>query len=419
MILFIAPDPSKVNKREGFMQRVAAIDEIFSNVERRYFEGDYDSEDFVNSANQADMIYVHSIYNAEAIVVLYKIYGNKIVTDMHGVVPEEEEYRGNKTRALELNKIEKTVFEYGYLFIVVTNAMKKHFLDKYKPSDKKEWVTLPIFDTTQVESMDKKKSSLGNIVYSGGAQAWQNVNKMIDAIRRTKAHYNYTILTHDKESFNSIAEMKNVNILTVQSSKVFKYYENATMGFILRDEATVNKVACPTKLIEYLAANLVPIVLSPKIGDFEELGYEYVTFNDFVQHKISAQKLSRARENNRIVISKLKKQSQNGKSKLQKYYAALSKKVKLLENGGLLLELMQINKKLKLAEDRVGLLEDSVKSHTINIASLEVEKSDLQLSHDKILRDMRDMANSRSFKIGKLITSPYRSISKLANIRKR
>ena len=52
-------------------------------------------------------------------------------------------------------------------------------------------------------------------------------------------------------------------------------------GLVLRDDSAVNRVACPTKLAEYLYFGLIPVVRSPRLGDFEELGYAYVTEQEF------------------------------------------------------------------------------------------------------------------------------------------
>lgn len=48
----------------------------------------------------------------------------------------------------------------------------------------------------------------------------------------------------------------------------------------------VNKVACPTKLIEYLEHGIIPIVLQPEIGDFNKMGYRYILNDDFLEGKI-------------------------------------------------------------------------------------------------------------------------------------
>ena len=58
-------------------------------------------------------------------------------------------------------------------------------------------------------------------------------------------------------------------------------YGAADLGLILRDDTPVNRVACPTKLAEYLYFGLVPVVRSPRLGDFPELGYAYVTEEEF------------------------------------------------------------------------------------------------------------------------------------------
>ena len=58
-------------------------------------------------------------------------------------------------------------------------------------------------------------------------------------------------------------------------------YEAADLGLILRDDSPVNRVACPTKLAEYLFFGLIPVVRSPRLGDFQELGYAFITEQEF------------------------------------------------------------------------------------------------------------------------------------------
>ena len=58
-------------------------------------------------------------------------------------------------------------------------------------------------------------------------------------------------------------------------------YGTADFGLILRDESPVNRVSCPTKLVEYLLFGLIPVVRSPHIGDFHRLGFAYVTEEEF------------------------------------------------------------------------------------------------------------------------------------------
>src|SRR5690606_6210947 len=73
----------------------------------------------------------------------------------------------------------------------------------------------------------------------------------------------------------------NLRVLTVTPDELGDYYRQAHYGFILRDDITVNRVACPTKMVEYLFYGITPIVKSPSIGDFPERGYEYIEYSDF------------------------------------------------------------------------------------------------------------------------------------------
>lgn len=55
----------------------------------------------------------------------------------------------------------------------------------------------------------------------------------------------------------------------------------------MRDPVLLNQVACPTKLVEYLYWGVVPIVSTPSIGDFAELGFAYVLLDDFCVRRLS------------------------------------------------------------------------------------------------------------------------------------
>jgi len=60
-------------------------------------------------------------------------------------------------------------------------------------------------------------------------------------------------------------------------------YQKHDFGLVLRDDTPVNRVACPTKLYEYMTIGLVPIVRSPALGDFLDFNYAYVTEEEFLE----------------------------------------------------------------------------------------------------------------------------------------
>ncbi len=317
MILFISHYPNSETEKEGMMQRISTIDKVFENEERIYahISGNIEtniSEPHITTISdklricninfylnihyrmlrdlvlEAKVVYVHSIYNAQYILPFYKY--KKIITDMHGIVPEEQHYYGNEANAKLLERIEKFVIENSYCIITVTNSMSNHFLKKY-PHVNTKMMVLPTLDNHEVDISNKPKASDKSrmlIIYSGGAQKWQNIDMMLDSIYKVRDRFDFMILTNDVAYFQSqikkLGYSDIVKVCSVPKKNIQTYYCQADFGFILRDNIAINQVACPTKLSEYLSFGVIPIVLQPDIGDFKALGYSYLTLSDFLNN---------------------------------------------------------------------------------------------------------------------------------------
>lgn len=328
MILFVAPNPHLVKEREGFLQRVAAIDALFPKQKKIYYDDIHEEAQLAKDLIAADVIYVHSIYNANKILKCYPDFAHKIITDLHGVVPEEEIYADNLEAAKVMEVTEREVFRYGRYFVAVTQAMVDHFREKYDLGEDVSWVVLPIYNgAKQKAPKEKNATDTINVIYAGGDQNWQNVPLMVDAINNANSNYSFTILTHSPGSFSEIntEAMQRTEIKTVPSDTVADYYGRATLGFILRKDTLVNNVACPTKLIEYLCYGVVPVVLSEKIGDFKSLGYEYVTLEEFTSQNLTLERLKNAIEKNYQVYEKFVQQANDGKVTLIQIHDQIKK----------------------------------------------------------------------------------------------
>jgi hypothetical protein len=327
VILFIAPNPFKTKKREGFLQRVAAIDSLFVCEEKIYYDDVDDDDKFADYLLDATIIYVHSVYNANKILRFYPQFASKIITDLHGIVPEEEEYADNQELARVMQATEKDVFKYGKYFVSVSNAMVVHFTIKYNLKNVKKWIVLPIFDGSPVVPTPKNKTCNNKVIYAGGTQNWQNVDLMVDTINSSSNKYSFTILTHDTQAFSGIGECasKRTIVKQVESNLIANYYKQAGLGFILRDDMILNRVACPTKLIEYLAHGVVPIVLCENIGDFATMGYSFLTLDDFNNDSISIVRLRKSVENNYKVYQAFIEQVKKGQDDLSLLVSSISK----------------------------------------------------------------------------------------------
>lgn len=340
MILFISKYPDLENNPSGWLQRVAAMDVFFKDKNRIYLDISFrknlipkivDQEEklkvyklnfFLHSfivlyfALKAKIIYIHTSNNSLKALPYYFI--KKVITDVHGIPPEEFKicYKNDKASRF-YGFLEAFVINNSYKIIVVTNAMKTHFKNKYK-NIKAEILVIPIFDNSEASPhAEHKEGELYNIIYSGGVENWQNVDFMLEAISKVKDKYKFSILTGYEKEFKELLKQygleEYINPIKVPKSEVYNYYRNADFGFIPRENNIVNRVACPTKLIEYIMSGVIPIVLQPEIGDFNEFKYSYLTVDDLLAGNIpSNEDITKMRDNNYKIIENMRKITTNG-----------------------------------------------------------------------------------------------------------
>lgn len=333
MLLFIADYPDASSERDGMMQRIVAVDSHFTDVERtylkvslvKYMRGEKEKRSelltvyrlnlirhlfvIIALALKANCIYVHSVGNALAILPLFLL--RKIVTDMHGAVPEEFRLSGKRLAAIRYAPVEWVAVRCSRAIVTVSSAMAEHLRNKYKVAWLRSF-NVPIFDEVAVpqDSSSRSKGDVPSVIYAGGAQAWQNVDLMLQVIGKAQRRYDFIILTGDVGMFRQrLADMglTTVKVTSVPKSEVYDYYARADYGFVLRDDTVVNRVACPTKLVEYLACGVVPIVNQPRIGDFALKGYSYVTLENFINGELpSLAELEAMKVNNYRLVAAMK-----------------------------------------------------------------------------------------------------------------
>lgn len=318
MILFYGLPP-QIYHHGGMIRRMAYIDSLFSNEERVYiypyqqsqrtyeaipklekisdlvsflplcFSDSIHNDLFVSLLRKCDFLYAHTVHSGQ---FLYPYYDSgKIVSDLHGIAPEEEAMHGNVNRARFYAAFEKTLIQKSYRIIGVTRAMLKHYQEKYGICAER-FICLPI--APSIEPVKQKKSNNATrIIYSGGAQEWQRVPQMLDMAKQLGTDFEFLFLTPDEDAVRQLAEKKGVSdLIKIHSCLEFelpKYYAWADYGLCLREDSPVNRVACPTKLVEYAVCGVVPIVESTQIGDFFEAGGQGVKLDDLLQKKYPTQ----------------------------------------------------------------------------------------------------------------------------------
>ena len=320
-LIFIAKYP-KNNSLEGMRQRIINIDNLFCDYKRayidisisKYFKMEIETSDgvdvykvnflkfftLVKLINRSNKLYVHSIYYFSLILFPY-FFSNKklksITLDLHGAVPEELNFNKRYILSHIFSLIERIAFKKVDKFVFVTEAMRKHFFNKYKSNQMKSLVysiftsnVCKGYDVSDIKSLKNKLNIFDDdvvFIYAGNAQKWQNIDLMLMFFSQiANNNYKLLILTNDikilKEKIKYYKLDDRVHVDSVKPEVLGLYYAISHYGFILRDQHILNKVANPTKLIEYLYYGIIPIVKYIDIGDFISLGYEYRSINDML-----------------------------------------------------------------------------------------------------------------------------------------
>lgn len=308
MIVIVAAHPSTENQKDGMIQRIAHIDALMASLPRAYL--DLSFRRFVRKEilvegmatiyrlnlfvhffliarllKRADLVYIHSAYNAlKALVFPTRA---QVVFDAHGIVPEELALERKARAALVFAFAERRVLRRCNTLVCVTRSMLAHFKSKHGDRPGREEIVLPVLprlgegdDAAQALQATR---DLNSVIYAGGMQVWQNVDKMIVAAEQ-QPQLAYSFLTGDVGRFTArlkASEVRRYQCHSVVPAKVKDFYLTHQFGFVLREPDLINAVACPTKLVEYLYWGVVPVVITPRIGDFNESTLHGLTLRQF------------------------------------------------------------------------------------------------------------------------------------------
>lgn len=346
-IVIVAPYFNNERLKDGYYKRVKAVDELFKDYYKVYvtYENDSTSLVFEEHENNTTVIrylpasfkqkflisllmisckkiYCHSVWQVKK--KFFKLPGVKVYVDVHGVVPEEETLYGRYEDAQMYGDIEEVTVQKAECLICVTNKIREHLMNKYGDKFKAKTIVMPIFDSSlakyDIDVPRKKPLKNGKpiAIYAGGIMKWQKIELMQESIQQNIDKINFMVYCPNPKEFWETWNFKKSKNLIVGSKNYQDLckdvYSKAHYGYVLRDDITVNNVACPTKIADYLKYRIIPIVSSPKIGDFSDLGMQYITLEDFNNGKLySEKKMMQIVDNNIEVLKKYITLHENGK----------------------------------------------------------------------------------------------------------
>lgn len=347
IILANGVNPLDDKPREGYHQRVGTVDSYLSARNRVYVKvnpsigssqnvrqlghrclelevGEQIGSEAAQLFRRAVAVYSHSIFPLAQPQTrdLVSLRRGKLFVDMHGVVPEETAFMGDIARAQVLNQLESWATLEADVRIHVTHQMAKHFHEKYPWTEGIDIVS-PIFPEAHQNELAGRRSN-GKVVYAGGAQAWQMVDSIVDAVQASLTAYTTTILTHEPEVFRQKFLAKGcqidgtrLSIYAARPAEVRAVYAESSYGILCREPHVLNRVACPTKLIEYLSFGVLPIMGTPEVGDFADLGMRYATMEEFSQSRLpQGDEFIHMVTSNFTVLTQLAELAENGRNQL-------------------------------------------------------------------------------------------------------
>lgn len=363
------PDDDTFSSGDGYIQRIRDIDrQIFGGKRRVYIYNSpfwncrkpgfyapvpgeacyiiYNDKDprqleyATRLIRQSAGCYIHSVYrlipcmmpeitgDTRPLFDLASVPCRKAI-DLHGIVSAELEMLGEPETTVHLaEKAEAMAVRDADLCVAVTRHMISEFEEKYRTTISRSLV-LPIsipMDNHKIDVAEKQKT-FTKIVYCGGIQKWQRVEDMLDAVNQTKTeNAEYAFYVNDRDAFARILAEKTINKPLTHGTKsshdLKDALADADFGFLLRNDSPINRVACPTKLTEYILNGIIPILDYEGIGDLKALGIRYVLLEDFLEGRLpdETERPDMIREN-LAAVGKMTNEREHSLTELKRFMA--------------------------------------------------------------------------------------------------
>ena len=195
---------------------------------------------------------------------------------------------------------------------------------KYGPSQHPH-VLCPIFVTTVgMRLPEKEHREKATIVYARENQVWQKIPQVLDFVASTTNFFNFILMVPNVSEISSGlaargADLMSANITVSSGSRneVLARYAQSDFGLLLRDDHVVNRVACPTKLIEYLHCGIVPVVEGRSSVSLANFGIRSVQANAMAAGDVpDYEERQKMASSNREILQKLVELSLKGKEEI-------------------------------------------------------------------------------------------------------
>ncbi|MCB1043264.1 MAG: glycosyltransferase [Acidobacteria bacterium] len=236
--------------------------------------------------HQVDGIHAHGAKAAEIALSLNPASRGWVVADIHGAVPEEYLLASGASDkndvVLALEEMEKDVLTNADACVLVSQRMLVHYRNKYGVAISQNAVIPCAAAGRWSPSLARRaeiRQDLGLMdktvfVYSGSMRSYQCIPEMLKifgSIAQNDDSLHLLIMSSQKDAFETLLSDAGLKakstVISLPHDRVLDTLQAADLGFMLRNDTVVNRVASPTKFAEYLLAG-VPVITSSFVGDY-------------------------------------------------------------------------------------------------------------------------------------------------------
>lgn len=213
-------------------------------------------------------------------VLKYYLKGfRNIIYWVQGSSPDES-YMRNKShiRKFIISCIEYFALEKAKYVFMVSKGMLNHYKKKYHKDYSYKTYIMPCYNSEIQKElfMTNGKYNKNTFCYVGGLSVWQCFPETVALYKQIEdkiPNVFFKVFTGDQEKARLIIEahgVKNYEVSYVNPNQLVNELASCKFGFIVREKSPVNYVATPTKLSNYMAAGVIPIV-SNTVSFFNEI----------------------------------------------------------------------------------------------------------------------------------------------------
>lgn len=225
------------------------------------------------SIQKNDIIYIRDAFLYLKIKSLYILNRSvMLIYDFRGLLSYESFSRHkNILRFITIYIIEFFIYMTADKLFAVSINLKKKLYTIYK--FKRNLNVVPCLSSRVIHNKNKIDSNCINFVYIGSMSKWQCIDQTLDLFYyiQSKINATLTIYTTNIDEAKTYMESydfeENVRVDSLSHEELLKVLPDFDMGFLLRENLVLNKVASPVKFLEYTSSGVVPIV-TLHVGDY-------------------------------------------------------------------------------------------------------------------------------------------------------